>query len=59
MTGIKKIELKFIILKDRKFFVNISSTFLKFPNIGIDEINLQKIMGGWIFNINVGKNNSP
>ena len=33
----------------------MSSTYPKFPNIGIDEINPQKIMGGCTFNIDVGK----
>ena len=46
-------------MRDRKLFVDMSGIFLKFPNIGIDGINLQKDMGGCTFNIDVGKNNAP
>ena len=40
---LKKMELKCIILRDRKLFVDMSGTFPKFPNNGINEINPQKI----------------
>ena len=52
-------ELKFIILRNKKLFVDMFGTFPKFPNIGINEINLQKIMEGCTFNTDVGQNNLP
>ena len=38
--GYKKLDLKFIIFRDRRLFINMSNTFLKVLNIGINEINL-------------------
>ena len=42
VKGLRKIELKFIILRDVKLFVDMSGTFPKFPNNSINEINPQK-----------------